>query len=103
MPGVVHESSTAPHPQVSRPETLQIPPTDPIDGFAEAGQPSMQVAPEPQALPGTQLVSGPPPFELSTEVRASVASAALRSVAASTTGRHPHPFGTGSDPAMQFG
>ena len=94
------------HPHVSRPGTLQIPPTDPIDGFADAGQPSMQVAPDPHALPGTQLLNGPPSFAptaLSGTVESSALSDWLRSVAASATGRHVQAFGTGSYPATQSG
>jgi hypothetical protein len=103
VPGVVHVSSVAPHPHVSRPGTLQMPPTDPIDGLTEAGQPSMQVEPDPQAPPGTQLLNGPPSFAASSEVDPLVASDDLPSIAASATGRHVQVFGTGSYPAAQSG
>jgi hypothetical protein len=79
-----------------------MPLTDPIDGLAEAGQPSMQVEPDPQVLPGAQLPNGPPSLAASSTVGPSVASDDLPSVAASATGRHAQAFGKGSYPAAQF-
>jgi hypothetical protein len=90
VPGVWQVVSTAPQPQVSRPGTLQIPPTEPMLGLTEAGQPSTQVEPDPQALPGAQLASEP-----------SDPSEPFRSVPASATGRQLQLPGTGSYPAAQ--
>ena len=59
VPGVVHGSRTTPHPQVSRPGTLQMPGTEPIEGLADDGHPSMHLEPVPQPVAGSQLASGP--------------------------------------------
>ena len=57
VPAVAQGSAMTPHPQLSLPGTLQIPPADPTDGAKDAGHPSMQVEPVPQAEPGMQLAN----------------------------------------------
>src|SRR5579871_1553047 len=93
IPGVWQVSSAAPQPHVSRPETLQIPPTWPIDGRADAGQPSMQVPPEAQALPGTQLAKGAA-SDASWPIEPPAASEPFLSVPASGRRRQLQVFGT---------
>lgn len=94
VPEVSQGSRMAPHPQLSLPGTLQIPQADPMDGERDAGHPSMQVEPVPQAETGTQLASGaaspsPEPFAPSTLDPASA------------MGRQLQVWGTGSYPIAQ--